>query len=111
MATTFLSLLEKRKEKEKVLKKDAVDESKRLAFLLRKKFRFDSLYLAGSLTTDTFHMNSDLDLIIKGMSIKDFFKAYALLLKESRYPIDFKPFEDFTPDFQKIIFEGGIRIG
>jgi predicted nucleotidyltransferase len=111
MATHFLSLLEKRKKKKKISKKEAVDEVKRLASLLREKFRFESLYLTGSFTTDAFHEHSDLDLIIEGMSIKDFFKAYALLLKESRRPIDVKPFEDLTPDFQKKIFEGGLRIG
>lgn len=111
MPTAFLSLLEKRKKNRKVSKKEAVDEVERLASLLRKKFHFESLYLAGSLTTDTFHGHSDLDLIIKGMSIKDFFKAYALLLKESRRPVDLKPFEDLTPDFQHKILEGGIRIG
>jgi predicted nucleotidyltransferase len=111
MPTAYLSLLEKRKKQQKAMKEVAVDEVKRLVSLLRKKFRFESLYLAGSLTTDAFRRNSDLDLIIKGLSIKDFFKAYALLLKESSHSIDFKPFEDLAPDFQKKIFEGGRRIG
>ena len=111
MATEFLSFLGKRKKELNAPREDALAEVKRLASLLRKNFNFESLYLTGSLTAGSFRRDSDLDLIVKGMSTKDFFKAYALLLKESRHPIDLKPFEDLTPDFQQTIITGGTRIG
>jgi predicted nucleotidyltransferase len=111
MPTTFLSFLEGQKRKQRASKANALVEVERLASLLRKNFQFESLFLAGSLSTDTFRRNSDLDLIIKGIKIKDFFKAYAFLLKESHYPIDLKPFEDLAEDFQTRILEGGWRIG
>lgn len=111
MPTALLSLLEERKNQQNTLKKGAMAEVKRLSSLLKKRFGFEALYLGGSLFTDKFRIGSDLDLIIKGMKIEDFFKAYALLLRESRHPVDLKPFEDLGLDFKKKILEGGMRVG
>ena len=111
METAFLAVYESRRKRRQRVKAEAVTAAKQLAALLRKKFKFESLYLYGSILSDTFQGGSDLDLIIKGMRIEDFFKAYALLLKESRFPVDLKPFEELTDEFKAGIQERGMRIG
>jgi predicted nucleotidyltransferase len=111
METAFLALYESRRKRRQKLKAEALTDAKQMAALLRKHFEFESLYLYGSILSDTFKPGSDLDLVIKGMRIEDFFKAYALLLKESRFPVDLKPFEDLADGFKAGIQERGMRIG
>jgi len=109
--TAFLAFYESRRKRRQQVKTGAINDAKQLAGLLRKHFEFESLYLYGSILSDTFWPGSDLDLVIKGMRIEDFFKAYALLLKESKFPVDLKPFEDLTDEFKAGIQERGLLIG
>lgn len=111
METAFLAFYESRRKRRQQVMAEAITDAKQLAALLRKHFKFESLYLYGSILSDTFKPGSDLDLVIKGMRIEDFFKAYALLLKESRFPVDLKPFEDLTDEFKAGIQERGMLIG
>jgi len=106
-----LAYCESRKKRRQKLKSEALIDAKQLAALLRKHYKFEALYLYGSILSDNFTRGSDLDLVIKGMRIEDFFKAYALLLKESRFTVDLKPFEDLTDEFKTGIQERGMRIG
>src|SRR3972149_1384322 len=78
---------------------------------LKKQYEFDSIYLYGSILSKRFGRHSDIDIIIKGLKINAFFKAYAFLIKESTYRIDLKPFEDMTADFQSEVLTKGIKIG
>ena len=111
METAFLAFYESRRKRHHHLKAEALTDAKQLAALLRKHFKFDSLYLYGSILSDRFRPGSDLDLIVKGMRIRDFFKAYAMLIKESRFPVDLKPFEDLPDEFKARILEQGMFIG
>jgi predicted nucleotidyltransferase len=111
MKTAFLAFYESRRKRRQQVKNEALADAKQLAVLLRKHFKFESLYLYGSILSDTFMSGSDLDLVIKGMRIEDYFKAHALLLKESRFPVDLKPFEDLTDEFKAGIQERGMLIG
>ena len=111
METAFLAFYEYRRKRRQRVKAEALTDAKQLAALLRKKFKFESLYLYGSILSDTFQPGSDLDLVIRGMRIEDFFKAYAVLLKESRFSVDLKPFEALTDEFKAEIQERGMRIG
>jgi predicted nucleotidyltransferase len=111
MATSFLAVYETRRKRVQQLKSEALADARKLAALLRNSYQFDSLYLYGSILSETFRPGSDLDLIIKGICPQDFFKAYALLLKESRLPVDLKPFEDLSDDFKAGILERGMLLG
>jgi predicted nucleotidyltransferase len=111
LETAFLSIYESRRKRRQQVKAEALGDAKKLAGLLRRDFIFESLYLYGSLLSDAFHSGSDLDMIIKGMPIEDFFKAYAMLLKKSSFPVDLKPFEALTDEFKARIEERGMRIG
>ena len=86
-------------------------EAHRLGALLRQRFEFETLFVVGSLASGRFSRHSDMDLVIKGMKTEDFFKAYALLIRESLYSIDLKPYEDLTAMFQADIQKEGIKVG
>ncbi|MBI5025543.1 MAG: nucleotidyltransferase domain-containing protein [Nitrospirae bacterium] len=103
-------VLKERWKKRKAIREDALNEAGRLALLLRKQYTFDALYVCGSLVSGSFGKHSDIDLIIKGLKTEDFFRAYAYLLKESRYGIDLKPFEDLHEDFKERVLAEGIMI-
>lgn len=106
----LIEVLKERSKQAEALRQDAFGEAKRLAEALREGYDFDSIYLCGALLKGKFVPRSDIDLIVKGMAVKDFFKAYAYLLSESRYSIDFKPWEDLKPDFKEKVLKEGIRL-
>jgi len=94
-----------------VLRREARAEVRRLEALLRKRFEFESLFVVGSLATGKFGRRSDIDLVIKGLKDEDFFKAHALLLRESQYDIDLKPYEDLAESFRSEVKKKGIKVG
>ncbi len=104
-------LKERQEKKKRELRQAAFSEAKRLASLLRKRFEFESVYLWGSLLTEKFSRHSDIDLVVKGLRVKDFFKAHALLIKESAFEIDLKPFEEMSEDIKEKVLQGGQKIG
>ncbi|MGA1843374.1 MAG: nucleotidyltransferase domain-containing protein [bacterium] len=65
----------------------------------------------GSILSDKFGPHSDIDLVIKGIKVEEFYKAYAFLIKESEYEIDLKPFEEISEDFRAKVMQRGIKIG
>ena len=108
---SLIAVLQEREKKLKGLREDAIIEAERLASLLRNKFDFEAIYLIGSVLTERFRLSSDIDMVIKGMKIEDFFKAYACVIKEARYRVDLKPFEDLSEEFRKRISSEGKQIG
>ena len=86
-------------------------EAKRLVLLLKNRFEFEAVYICGSLLSGKFGPHSDIDMVIKGSKMEDFFKVYALLIKESKYKIDLKPFEDMMEDFKEKVLTEGMKIG
>ena len=106
----LIEVLKERSQQAEALSQDAFREARRLAKALRERHDFDSLYLCGSLLKGKFSARSDIDLIVKGMDVKDFFKALAYLLSESRYGIDFKPWEDLEEDFKERVLKEGMRL-
>lgn len=108
---SLIAVLQEREKRLECLRKNALIEAERLASLLRKRFDFEAIYLFGSVLTGRFKVGSDIDMVIKGMKIEDFFKAYAYIIKEARYRVDLKPFEDLSEEFKKKISSEGKRIG
>ena len=105
------TVLKEREKKKEVLRQEAIAEVQKLVSLLRKRFQFESIYICGSILTDNFSSHSDIDMVIKGLRVEDFFKAHAFLLKESKYEIDLKPFEDLKEDFKEKILTRGMKVG
>ena len=105
------TVLKEREKKKEVLRQDAIAEIQRLASLLRRRFQFEAIYICGSILTENFSSRSDIDIVIKGLRVEDFFKAHAFLIKECRYEIDLKPFEDLTEDFKEKVLRRGMKVG
>jgi len=102
---------ERRRERNSSLKKEFKEEARRLTnLLIDKGYRFKRVYLFGStLNQKTLARWSDIDLAIEGLRADLFFKAYAFLLKEAKFPVDLKPFEDLNKVFKtKVKNEGEI---
>lgn len=90
----FLTLLEESQKRKERCRSRALQEAKRLSTLLSQRFSFERLYLFGSAMREGgFTRHSDLDLAIQGLTRSHFLKAYALLIKESDFPVDLKPWE------------------
>jgi predicted nucleotidyltransferase len=107
----LLSVIKERERKKTALRKDAVSEARRLTLMLSERFHFDSIYIYGSVLTGGFGHHSDIDMVIKGLRAEDFFKAHAFLIREGRYRIDLKPFEELSVSFMEKVLKGGKRVG
>ena len=95
----YVSILEEKEQGRKNRRETALTEAQRLSALLRREFEYAALYLIGSVLTGRgFRCQSDIDFVIKGLKKDLFLKALALLMKNSSFAIDLKPWEDLTPD-------------
>lgn len=108
---TLKAVLKERGQKRRALRQDAIDEAKRLAVILKKKYQFESIYITGSILSDRFGSSSDIDLVIKGLKREEYFKVFSFLIKESTHSVDLKPFEDLADDFKERIVLKGVKIG
>lgn len=103
---------ERRIERSSSLKRIFKEEARRLTHLLvNKGYRFKRLYLFGSsLNQRPLGPWSDIDLAIEGLKSDLFFNAYALILKEAKFPVDLKPLEDLDRPFKERIKREGEMI-
>jgi len=76
---TFSAIIKQKLERRKVLREDALKEAARLSQLLRRRYEFDEIYIYGSILSGKFGSHSDIDFIIKGLKIEDFFKPMPCL--------------------------------
>lgn len=106
----LLAILKEREDQKEALRLQALAEVRHLEMLLRTRFEFDSLHIVGSLSSGGFGRHSDVDLVIKGLKARDFFKVYALLMRESSFRIDLKPYEDLNGTFQSVVQKEGIKV-
>jgi len=107
----YLELLKEQEKKRDALRKEALEEAKRLGNLLSENFEFDALFLIGSvLKARHFTRHSDIDFVIKGLKSELFFKALSLLMSHSMFNIDLKPYEELDKDSKLKIEKEGIRL-
>lgn len=87
------------------LRKDLKEEAQRLVRLLKNQgFKFKRVYLFGSsIKNKPLSAWSDIDLAIDGLQEKMFYRAYAFLLKNSKFPVDLKPFEELDNQLREKI--------
>lgn len=106
----YITLLKKKELENKNLQEAALKEAERLSALLKKKFECEAIYLIGSVIKEKgFSHHSDIDFVIRGLKKELFFKALALLIKNSTFDIDLKPWEELNADSKvKVEREGKI---
>jgi predicted nucleotidyltransferase len=112
MGTYLEKIRERKKVIGKSLREELRAESRRLVQLLEVKgFKFKRIYLFGSLIKNkSLAPWSDIDLAIEGLPKTMFYKAYACLLKNSKFPVDLKPFEDLDLTIKEKIKKEGEMI-
>jgi len=106
----YITLLKKRELEKKNLRETALKEAEKLSALLKKEFEYEALYLIGSVAKEKgFSRHSDIDFVIRGLKKELFFKALALLMRNSTFDIDLKPWEELDADSKaKVEREGKI---
>ena len=108
----YLKNIKDRREKlMKTLRKTLMDEAIRLANLLKsEKFEFKRIYLFGSLVKDKpLAPWTDIDLAVEKLPSSAFYKMYSFLIKNSKFSIDLKPYEELDKALkEKIMKEGKI---
>ncbi len=106
--TGYIALFEKKEFQKRKLREAAAKEADRLAVLLKKEFEYEALYLIGSVVKGRrFNFHSDIDLVIKGLNRDLFFKVLALLIKNSAFRIDLKPWEELDCNSKVMVEEEG----
>ena len=68
------------------------------ASILLKKEGCEEIYLFGSMVTGSLHQNSDIDIGIRGLPAKKYFRVYVSLDKELSNKVDLVDF-DLNKDF------------
>jgi len=107
----FHRLIEEKQRRREARRIEARKEAERLSRVLSRKFPFQKLYLVGStLKKHKFGRHSDIDLVIEGLPDKSYLKAYALLLRESGFPVDLKPWEMLDRRFRETVQKEGAVI-
>lgn len=102
------TLLRRRDLRKKTLCEAALKEAERLSALLKTGFVYEALYLVGSVAKGKgFRFHSDIDFVIKGLKKELFFRALALLIKNSRFEIDLKPWEELSAESKARVEQEG----
>lgn len=79
----------------------------RIADMLREEFGVTRVLLFGSLASDRFLPDSDIDLAVAGLPASAFFSALAQAGKFSDFPVDLKPLEALDSHFRDRVLENG----
>lgn len=104
----YVALLKRRQLRKENLRQAALREADRLSALLKKEFEYEALYLIGSVVKERgFHYQSDIDFVIKGLKRESFCKTFALLIKNSSFDVDLKPWEELSAESKSRVKEEG----
>ena len=91
--------------------KEAREKAGEVAAALRDSFPNIEVYLFGSLTTDMFELESDIDIAVKGLLEEHYFKAYRIAEDiVEPIPLDFIQFEFAQDSMKERIVRDGVRI-
>ena len=104
----YLEFIKAKENEKELLREKALKEAVGLSNLLRKEFKYDALYLIGSIIKGRgFTRQSDMDFVIKGLRKELFFKALAFLISNSNFNIDLKPYEELDEESKVRVETGG----
>jgi predicted nucleotidyltransferase len=86
--------------------------ARKAARLLKAKFGAEKVMVFGSLIHPTlFHERSDVDLVVWGLTGREYFRAVSVLLDiEPSISVDLIAFEDARPGLQEVILKEGREV-
>jgi len=86
-------------------------KAEQIACSLKKEFTGVEVYLFGSLATELYKCDSDIDIAVKGLKEEDFYKAYRIAEDIAEpIPIDFIQVEFCEEHLRKRIQEEGLKL-
>jgi predicted nucleotidyltransferase len=90
----------------------ALVQARRAAALLKERFGARQVVLYGSLARqDFFHQRSDIDLAVRGIETKDFWRAWAALdTLELEFEINLVDAESVSPVLRALLEEEGVEL-
>lgn len=89
----------------------AREKAEKIAKALRDSFPNIEDFLFGSLTTDMFELESDIDIAVKGLPEENYFKASRIAEDIAEpIPLDLIQFEFAQESMQERIVRDGVRI-
>jgi len=89
---------------------EALKEAKKISKILAGKFGAEEVILFGSLTEEKkFDSASDIDLAVKGLK-NEYLKAYGYCLRNTRFNLDIKSYEDMPEKFKAVVDKKGIKL-
>ncbi|MHB1405411.1 MAG: nucleotidyltransferase family protein [Desulfitobacteriaceae bacterium] len=89
----------------------ACEKAKKVALALSNAFPNVEVYLFGSLTTDLFEEESDIDIAVKGLPEAQYFKAYRIAENIAEpIPLDFIQLEFAQDSMKERIIRDGVRL-
>ncbi|MDI6880617.1 MAG: nucleotidyltransferase domain-containing protein [Desulfitobacteriaceae bacterium] len=90
---------------------EACEKAKKVALALSSAFPDVEVYLFGSLTTDLFEEESDIDIAVKGLPEEQYFKAYRIAENIAEpIPLDFIQLEFAQDSMKERIIRDGVRL-
>ena len=106
-------VVEKREAKKaRFIRKEATKKAKKVAALLKKKYKATRVILFGSLiSNDYLHEKSDIDILVEGMNTKDILQAgFEACLIAAPFNVDIIPLEKADKSLLKNALSEGIEI-
>ena len=90
--------------------KAAINDARHIASILVKKFGASEVILYGSLIgKKNFDSASDIDIAVKGLGDR-YLKAYGYCLRNSKFNLDMKAYEDMPQKFRKVVDTKGVNL-
>ena len=93
-----------------MLKQQAWQDVNQVVSILREKFGATRILVYGSLLTDRFSVDSDIDIAVEGVPATQFFEALATVNQGCDRWIDLKPIESLESYFWQRIQSQGIWV-
>jgi len=92
---------------EREAKARAHEVARRVAEALARLPDVSRVFLYGSMAYHHIHPKSDIDLAVEGATLEELGAIARAFEDDSPFPLDLRPFEDFSPSFRKIVTEFG----
>ncbi|NJR71567.1 MAG: nucleotidyltransferase domain-containing protein [Synechococcales cyanobacterium CRU_2_2] len=100
----------KQRRRQQTIMRDAWHDVQRIATLLKRDFGATQIILFGSLLSNCFHNQSDLDIAVAGLSSKQYWEALTAVNRLSQRWVDLKPLESLEPQFRDRVLARGQAI-
>jgi len=92
-------------------REEAFRKAQKVALALNEAFPNVEVYLFGSLTTNLFEVDSDIDIAVKGLPEEQYFDAYRMAENITEpIPLDFVQFEFAQNSMKERIMRDGVRL-